>query len=265
MRKIGILIESKNGEIKKTNFGVITAARGDGRELYALLLETLTEDQKNVLQDYGVNKLVEIQSAGAAIKYNPVSWSQAVAQAMVRFDIDTLMGLAGVLGQNLLPRIAAALNAPLVMDCSAVDPSGHTVQKSQYSGRALATLKTEGDYHLYGIRPNVIEASPAPGKAEQISFQAEIKNDGLEVQEIKQSDSPVIDLAEADVIISGGRGMENSENFNVLFDCAAKLGAAVGASRVAVDEGWVPYAMQVGQTGKTVSPRVYIACGKHLP
>lgn len=261
MQKIGILIAYKNGEIKKTNFGVITAARGDGRELYAFLLETLTEDQKNVLQDYGVTKLVEIQSAGAAIKYNPVSWSQAVVQAMVQFDIDTLMGLADLLGQNLLPRIAAVLDAPLVMDCSAVDPSGHTVQKSQYSGRALATLKTQGDYHIYGIRPNAIEASPAPGKAEQISFQAEIKKDGLEVQGIKQGDSQGIDLTEADVIISGGRGMENSDNFSVLFDCAEKLGAAVGASRVAVDEGWVPYAIQVGQTGKTVSPRVYIACG----
>lgn len=261
MQKIGILIAYKNGEIKKTNFGVITAARGDGRELYAFLLETLTEDQKNVLQDYGVTKLVEIQSAGAAIKYNPVSWSQAVVQAMVQFDIDTLMGLADLLGQNLLPRIAAVLDAPLVMDCSAIDPSGHTVQKSQYSGRALATLKTQGDYHIYGIRPNAIEASPAPGKAEQISFQAEIKKDGLEVQGIKQGDSQGIDLTEADVIISGGRGMENSDNFSVLFDCAEKLGAAVGASRVAVDEGWVPYAIQVGQTGKTVSPRVYIACG----
>jgi electron transfer flavoprotein alpha subunit len=261
MQKIGIAIEYKNGEIKKTNFGIITAARGDGRELYALLLETLTEDQKNVLQDYGVNKLVEIQTAGAAIKYNPVSWSRAVAQAMGHFDIDTLLGLSGILGQNLLPRIAAGLNAPLVMDCSAVDLSGHTVQKSQFSGRAIATLKTEGAFHIYGIRPNAIEASPAPGKAETISFQAAIQKEGLEVREIKQSDFRGVDLTEADIIISGGRGMENSENFSVLFECAEKLGAAVGASRVAVDEGWVPYTMQVGQTGKTVSPKVYIACG----
>ena len=261
MQKIGLLIETKNGEIKKTNFGVITAARGDGRELYAFLLESISEDQKSALQEYGVTKIAEILSEDAPIKYNPVSWSTAVAGAMVHFGIDTLMGLAGVLGQNLLPRIAAVLNAPLVMDCFAVDPSGHVVQKSQYSGRARATLITEGDYHIYGLRPNAIEASPAPGVAEQISFQAEIKKDGLEVKAIKQSDSQGIDLTEADVIISGGRGMENSENFSVLFNCAEKLGAAVGASRVAVDEGWVPYAMQVGQTGKTVSPRVYIACG----
>jgi electron transfer flavoprotein alpha subunit len=261
MQKIGLLIETRNGEIKRTNFGVITAARGDGRQLYAFVLESLAEDQNDVLRNYGIDKLVEIQSGGAAIRYNPAAWSHAVARAMEHFGIDTLMGLAGFQGQNLLPRIAATLNAPLVMDCSGVDLSGHTVQKSQFSGRALATLKTEGVYHIYGIRANAIEASAAPCEAENISFQAEIQKSGLKVREIRQSDSPGIDLTEADIIISGGRGMKNSENFCVLFDCAEKLEAAVGASRVAVDEGWVPYAMQVGQTGQTVSPKVYIACG----
>jgi len=261
MQKIGILIETKNGEVKKTNFGVITAARGDGRQLYAFLLDTLSDNQKDALQGYGVHKLVEIQSEAAPIDYNPVSWSQAVSQAMVHFGIDSLLGLAGILGQNLLPRIAAGLDAPLVMDCWAVDLIEHTVQKSQFSGRALATLKTEGDFHVYGIRPNAIEPTPAPCRADVLSFQAEIKNEGLTVKEIKQGDSSGVDLTEADIIISGGRGLENSENFSLLFECAQMMGAAVGASRVAVDAGWVPYAMQVGQTGKTVSPKVYIACG----
>ena len=261
MQKIGILIETKDGEIKKTNFGVITSACGDGRELYAFLLDRIQDDQKDVLQSYGVHKIVEVISEDLPIEYNPVSWSQAVSQAMVHFGIDSLLGLAGIQGQNLLPRIAAGLDAPLVMDCAAVDLAGHSVQKSQFSGRAVATLKTEGDFHIYGIRPNAIEPMPAPCQADVLSFQAEIKNEGLTVKEIKQGDSSGVDLTEADIIISGGRGMENSENFSVLFECAEKMGAAVGASRVAVDEGWVPYAMQVGQTGKTVSPKVYIACG----
>jgi electron transfer flavoprotein alpha subunit len=261
MQKVAILIETKNGEIKKTNFGVITAARGDDRALYAFLLDDIGDDRKEALRSYGVHKIVKIKSDDACIEYNPVSWSQAVSQAMVHFGIDTLLGLAGTQGQNLLPRIAAGLNAPLVMDCSAVDLAGHTVQKSQFSGRAMATLKTEGAYHIYGIRPNAIESSPAPGEAETIYFQTEMKKEGLTVKEIKQGDSSGIDLTEADIILSGGRGLGNSENFSILFNCAEKLGAAVGASRVAVDEGWVPYAMQVGQTGKTVSPKVYIACG----
>ena len=261
MQKIGILIETKNGEIKKTNFGVITAARGDDRELYAFLLEIPSVDQKALLQAYGVNHIVEIQSTDLTVDYNPASWSQAVIQAMVHFGINSLLGLASLQGQNLLPRIAAGLNAPLVMDCSAVDLDGHTVKKSQFSGRAIATMKTEGPYHIYGMRPNAIEATPAAAQAKSLSFQADIKADGLTVKEIKSGDSERIDLSEADVIISGGRGMENSENFSLLFECAEKIGAAVGASRVAVDEGWVPHTMQVGQTGKTVSPKVYLACG----
>jgi len=261
MKRIGILIETKSGSIKKTNFGVITAARGDGRELYAFLLDAVGADQKDLLQSYGVHKIVDIQSGGAAIDYNPDLCSQAVSQAMIHFDIRTLLGLAGLQGQNLLPRIAAGLNAPLVMDCSAIDLAGHAVQKSQFSGRALATLKTEGAFHIYGIRPNAVEASVEPCESEMISFQANIKTAGLTVKEIIQSDSGGVDLSEADVIISGGRGMENPENFSLLFECAEQMGAAVGASRVAVDEGWVPYVMQVGQTGKTVSPKVYIACG----
>jgi electron transfer flavoprotein alpha subunit len=261
MQKIGILIETKEGEIKKTNLGVITAARGDARELYAFLMDGINDDQKNVLQSYGVHKIVEVISEDAPIDYNPVSWSQAVSQAMVHFGINTLLGLAGIQGQNLLPRIAAGLNAPLVMDCSAIDLAAHTAQKSQFSGRAIATLKTRGNFHLYGIRPNAIEAVPAFCRADVVSFQAEIKKAGLTVKELKQGGSSGVDLTEADVILAGGRGLENSENFSILFECAQMMGAAVGASRVAVDEGWVPYAMQVGQTGKTVSPKVYIACG----
>jgi electron transfer flavoprotein alpha subunit len=261
MRRIGILIEIKKGAIKKTNFGVITAARGAGRELYAFLLESLSEDQKDLLKAYGVHKIVEIQSADALIDYNPVSWSQAAIQAMIHFGTDALLGLAGLQGQNLLPRIAADLNAPLVMDCTAVDLDDHTAEKSQFSGRAIATLKTEGAFHIYGMRPNAIAAAPAAAQGESLTFQADIQTAGLTVKEIKPGDAGRIDLSEADVIISGGRGMENSENFSLLFDCAEKIGAAVGASRVAVDEGWVPHSMQVGQTGKTVSPKVYLACG----
>ena len=93
MQNIGIMIETRNGEIKKTNFGVITAARGDGRELYAFLLDTLSDDQKIVLQNFGVHKIVEVISEDLPINYNPVSWSQAVSQAMIHFGIDTLLGL----------------------------------------------------------------------------------------------------------------------------------------------------------------------------
>jgi electron transfer flavoprotein alpha subunit len=149
MQNIGILIETRKAEIKKTNFGVITAARGDGRELYAFSLDSLSEDQKDLLQAYGVHRIVEVQSGNAPIDYNPVSWSQAVIQAVVYFGIDSLLGLAGLQGQNLLPRIAAGLNAPLVMDCSAVDLDGHSHLRYPAECRRGDTRRGRGGFAFF--------------------------------------------------------------------------------------------------------------------
>jgi electron transfer flavoprotein alpha subunit len=261
VKKIAILIETQNGEIKKTNFGVITAARGEGHELYALVMAEVRSDYLDALAAYGVHKIVGITSEDGPLQWNPVVWSKAVVSALEHFGIDTLLGLASAQGKELLPRIAARLDAPLVMDCVAVNLAAHTVEKSQYSGRTIATIKVRGSYFIFGIRPNVVAPEPAAGAAEVASFKTTAESKRLKVREIRRTGAGGIDLTEADVIISGGRGMENSENFSILRECAAQLGAAVGASRVAVDAGWVPHSMQVGQTGATVSPKVYIACG----
>jgi electron transfer flavoprotein alpha subunit len=261
MRKIGILIETKEGALKKTNFGVITAARDDGHELYGFLLDGSGADHKAELGAYGIHKIVEITSKEGPLDWNPVSWSMAMVHAMDHFDVQTLLGLTSAQGKELLPRIAAALDAPLVMDCIDINLSEHTVKKSQFSGKTIASIKVNGPCYIYGIRPNVFEAKLSRNEAEVIDFQTDLESDGLVVKEIRLGASRGIDLTEADIIISGGRGMKNSDNFRFLFECADLIGAAVGASRVAVDAGWVPHPMQVGQTGATVSPKVYIACG----
>jgi len=261
MRKIGILIETKEGALKKTNFGVITAARGDGHELYGFLLDGSGADHKTELEAYGIHKIVEITSKEGPLDWNPVSWSMAMVHAMDHFGVQTLLGLTSAQGKELLPRIAAALDAPLVMDCIDINLSEHTVKKSQFSGKTIAAIKINGPCYIYGIRPNVFEAKPSANEAEVITFQTDLENGGLVVKEIRLGATRGIDLTEADIIVSGGRGMKNSDNFRLLFECADLIGAAVGASRVAVDAGWVPHSMQVGQTGATVSPKVYIACG----
>jgi electron transfer flavoprotein alpha subunit len=261
MRKIGILIETKEGALKKTNFGVITAARDDGHELYGFLLDGSGADHKTELEAYGIHKIVEITSKEGPLDWNPVSWSMAMVHAMDHFGVQTLLGLTSAQGKELLPRIAAALDAPLVMDCIDINLSEHTVKKSQFSGKTIAAIKVNGPCYIYGIRPNVFEAKLSRNEAELITFQTELENGGLVVKEIRSGASRGIDLTEADIIISGGRGMKDSDNFRFLFECADLIGAAVGASRVAVDAGWVPHSMQVGQTGATVSPKVYIACG----
>ncbi|MEJ2170126.1 MAG: electron transfer flavoprotein subunit alpha/FixB family protein [Desulfobacterales bacterium] len=261
MEKIGIIIETKNGEIKKTNFGVIAAAHGEGHELYALILDEIRSDYKDALAAGGVHKIVAITSKQGPLQWNPAVRSKAVISAMEHFGIHILLGLASPQGKDILPRIAARLDAPLVMDCVGLNLAERTAAKSQYSGKTIATVKIHGSHAIFGIRPNAIKADSAAVTAEVIDFQTDPDSSALIVKEVKQAVSSGIDLTEADVIISGGRGMENSENFAVLRECAAQIGAAVGASRVAVDAGWVPHSMQVGQTGATVSPKVYIACG----
>jgi electron transfer flavoprotein alpha subunit len=261
MEKVSILIETKAGQIKKTNYNVITAARGGQRELYAFLLDADGAECKTYLQKYGIQKIIDIQSNGGHIEWNPVSWAKAIIKAIEHFGINTLLGLTSSQGKELLPRVAAGLNAPLIMDCIEINLDEHIVKKSQFSGKTIATIKADGTHCIYGLRPNAVEAKPEACRAEVVSFITPIEHESLVVREIKQSSSTGVDLSEADVIISGGRGMENSENFSILFECAEVIEAAVGASRVAVDSGWVPYSMQVGQTGSTVSPKVYIACG----
>ena len=261
MGKIGILIELKDDEIKKTNYGVITLARKQGCELYAFVLNGKGIAYKEHLQEYGIGKIIDITSDEGPIQWNPVKWARAIIAAMNYFGITTLCGLTSARGKDLLPRIAAYLDAPLVMDCIDLNLNEHTVKKSQFSGKTIAAIKVEGLHYIFGIRPNAIEAKPATAEAEVIPFQTNVESEGLVVKEIKQQTFKGIDLTEADIIISGGRGMENSDNFDILFECAELVGAAVGASRAAVDAGWVPHSMQVGQTGKTVNPKVYIACG----
>ncbi|CAB1060057.1 Electron transfer flavoprotein, alpha subunit [Olavius sp. associated proteobacterium Delta 1] len=261
MEKVAILIETKNGEIKQSNFGVVTAARGNDHELYAFLIDGGGIDHKAALEAYGIHNVVEITSDEGPLPWNPVTWSKAVISAMQHFGINTLLGLTSAQGKELLPRIAARLDAPLIMDCIAVNLAGHTVEKSQYSGKTIATIITHGSLSIYGMRPNAIEPETYPETADLITFLTEVDSQALTIKEIKQGGAGGIDLTEADVIISGGRAMENTENFRILRQCAEPIGAAVGASRVAVDAGWVPHSMQVGQTGATVSPKVYIACG----
>ena len=261
MRKIGILLETKDGALKKTNFGVITAARGDGHELYGFLLDGNGADHKTALEAYGIHKIIEITAKEGTLDWNPVSWSGAIIDAMNHFKVNTLLGLTSAQGKELLPRIAAALDAPLVMDCIDLNLSDGRVKKSQFSGKTIATIQVKGPFSIYGVRPNVFEAKPSPAEAEVIPFKTDLESDGLVVREVRQDASRGIDLTEADIIISGGRGMKNPDNFRILYECAELIGAAVGASRVAVDAGWVPHSMQVGQTGATVSPKVYIACG----
>lgn len=276
MKKIGIVIEVKDGVVKEANYGMITCVaegKGEGDALMALMLEGDPGIDKERLEAHGISSILDLGGVGP---WDPVCWSEAIMGTMNEYGITTLFGLTSLMGRELLPRIAAGLDAPLVMDCIEVSCGSGMARNYIYSGKVLATHQVEGEIQIYGVRPNVVEAKAvdSPVVADVLSVdcvggltngEGSADNDtalpAIRLMERRPGDVSAGDLQEADVIVAGGRGMQNGENFALLKACANLMGGEVGASRVAVDLGWVPYRMQVGQTGEKVSPRVYIACG----
>ncbi len=259
MAKTGILIEIENGVVKETSFGVMTAA--SGQDIYAIVMGSDASAIKDKLAEYGAAHIVAVSAPGD-VTSNPDFQAQVLAATVKEYNFETLLGTASVTGRDLFARVAAILDEPLVSDCVQVNIAEKTVKKSHFSGKTIATLKVNGSILLCTIRPNSIEPVATPAAGELTEFAADVTDPGqLKIVETKKAGTGQLDLTEAPVIITGGRAIKAAENYKMLEACAEKIGAAVGASRAAVDAGYAPHSMQVGQTGKTVSPRLYIACG----
>ena len=262
MQKAGVFIEEQNGRVKDSVLGVISYLRQKGVSVCAFAFPPAPGAFTQQLGRYGVNTVYEITLETDSLNNDPQVRVQALAQAMQASEVSFLFGLASPTGRDLLPRLAAIYDAPLVMDCTQVDLDSKVAITSMYSGKTEAMIRAEGERLIFGMRPNHHHKTPNPEVPEVVTFQPEAtKATGIEYQETEVITDRGVDLTEAKVIISGGRGLKSGDNFQILFDLARELEAGVGASRVAVDEGWVPYTMQVGQTGVKVNPLVYIACG----
>jgi electron transfer flavoprotein alpha subunit len=266
MKQAGIVIEMENNQVKDTSLGMITLAARADAFLYALVLDGVDDNTRHMLEDYGIHTIVDMPLGDdPQIRRNPAVRAGAIADAARQLKLDAIFGLSTAEGKDIIPRVAAMMDAPLVMDCLDVDLDKNTARTSQYSGKVMADIQLTGSVVIFGIRPNAVQPVPAtaPAKAQTIV----LAPDTTEPANLSLlswddgEDGGQTSLAEADIVIAGGRGIKNKQNFSLIFDCAKKMNAAVGASRVAVDEGWVPYAYQVGQTGEKISPQVYIACG----
>lgn len=260
MAKIGVLIETENNTVKEPNMGVITAARANGdNEVIALAPEGT---DKGGLAAYGVTTTVTLTSTNGDMGQSPDLEAAMLENAISHLGLDGLLGLASARGRDLFARLAARLNQPLASDLMGINFSTQTALKSHFSGKTIATLKLDGSPLLATIRPNAIEAVEAPVEAAEQDLAVNVQvPHGVTIREIKKGDESQVDLTEAAVIITAGRPIDSADNYKIIEACAAEMGAAVGASRAAVDAGFAPHSMQVGQTGKTVSPRLYIGCG----
>lgn len=261
--KVGVLVELENGGMKPANSGVITLVRNHNPDaLYAIVINGDKNLVNNDLARFGIENVIHM-SLPQNQSDNPDVRARAIIDAINYFEITSLFSLSTSKGKDILPRIAALMDAPLVMDCVDVDLEQSWARTSQYSGKTMATIKVTGAVTVFGVRPNVIDPRECPVQILSLDHDPGfIEAKGIRVVKTGEiSEDADISLTEANVIVSGGRGMKNGENFDLIKTCARLVNGAAGASRVAVDSGWVPYAMQVGQTGEKVSPRVYLACG----
>jgi electron transfer flavoprotein alpha subunit len=257
--KTGILIEMEKGRVKETSLGVMTAASGS--EIYALILDGDATGAKDKLAEYGAAHIVSITASGD-MSVSPDIQAEILAQTIKEYQFDTVLGTASTSGKDLFARLASIIDEPLVSDCININIAEKTAIKSHFSGKTFATLKVKASVLLCTIRPNAIEPLPAPAAGEVIEFTSDAADSGLiKILETKRAGDAKVDLTEASIIVTGGRAINAADNYSMLDACAEKLGAAVGASRAAVDAGYAPHTIQVGQTGKTVSPKLYIACG----
>ena len=263
MQKIGVLIETENGRVKKTSFGAVTAAHdGGANEAIALFLDESSEENLEAVAQYGARRAIRVTGDGLEISENPDLRAEALKGAVAALGLDGLVAISGPFGRDLLARVAAKMHLPLALDCVGVDFAERRVTKSHFSGKTLATLSLSGETFLCGLRPNAVEERPAKVTAEAGTVSVAVEDSGrLKLLEVEANPSDSVELTDAEVIITGGRPLGAKENFTLLEACAEQLGAAVGASRAAVDAGFASHAMQVGQTGKIVSPKLYIGCG----
>lgn len=261
MATIGVFMESAKGVPKPLLAGALAAARGGS--VVGLVTEDAASAASAMLASNGGGKLLVLPGSPAAGEWPAARLAAFLAAAANSESLDYVVGLATPLGRDVLPRTAALLYAQLVQDAVRVDFAKGEVRQPMYSGKVWADLKFSGKPAVVGLRLNAIPPAPASGAVETVKFSGAVESDArIKLVEVKAKDhSGVPELTEARVVISGGRPMATWDNYKILFECAKLLNGAVGASRAAVDAGMAPYEMQVGQTGKTVNPDLYIACG----
>lgn len=254
-----VIAEHDNKELNPATLKTLAAAKAIGGDIDVLVAGAGCQAVADeVAKAEGVNK---VRLADNAAYGHFLAENLGTLVAELGKDYGHILAPATTTGKNFMPRVAALLDVAQVSDIIAVE-SADTFKRPIYAGNAIATVQSEDAIKVITVRATAFDAVAAEGgNASVEAVDTVIDNDKSEFvgEELAESERP--DLTAASVVISGGRGMQNGENFHLLEKVADKLGAAVGASRAAVDAGFVPNDMQVGQTGKIVAPELYIAVG----
>ncbi|GIS22619.1 MAG: electron transfer flavoprotein subunit alpha [Gammaproteobacteria bacterium] len=254
-----VISEHDNSELKGATLNTISAALQLDEEIHVLVAgSNCNTVAESAAKANGVSKVLYVDSPEYE---NFLAENISLLIKNLSGDYSSILAPATTNGKNYMPRVAAFLDVAQISDISSVE-SNDTFQRPIYAGNCIATVTSSDDVKVITVRTTAFDPVPSDSGSAEIVKLEEINDAGISQfikDELAESDRP--ELTSADVIISGGRGMQNGENFNLLEGIADKLGAAIGASRAAVDSGFVPNDYQVGQTGKIVAPNLYIAVG----
>ena len=264
-KNVVVFVEVRDGKIRKSSLEAVSEAHrlasNLGGEAFGVLVgpEVLTLAAQ--VGAFGAGTVFAVEDPGLRL-YAPEAYAQAVVAAVRKVDAGTLFLAATAMGKDLAPTVASMLGVGLVPDCTALTLMGGEIlaKRPVYAGRAYITVRLRKSPGIYTLRPNLFPSQEFGGvpKVEELSVALEYRT---RVKEVAAAAQGKAELTEASVIVSGGRGLKGPENFHLRDQLAEVLGAATGASRAVVDLGWRPHAEQVGQTGKTVSPTLYVALG----
>ena len=263
--------ETRGGELRKVGFETVSAARTaadaiGGGEVHALVMGAPGIAAKAVeLGKYGAD-VVTVVEHPALERYNPEVVAATAAERITAGGYRAAFFPASAEGRDLAPRVAAKLGVPLASDVTGFEITGDAVlvQHPGYTGKIVVTLRLTGSPALISLRPGALPAAEQARtpRVESVAPAGDPSRARVVVKELAQQTSTALDLGEAPVIVSGGRGLRAAENFKLVEDLAAAFGnAAVGATRAVTDDGWRPATDQIGQTGRVVSPELYVAVG----
>jgi len=256
-----VLAEHDNAKLSPVTLHAITAANSVGGDITCLVAGTKCADvAKEVAGVKGVTKVLVAENA-VFDGFLPEKLTPLLIASQDKFKFSHIIAGASALSRGLLPRLAAKLDVSPISDIIGVKDE-NTFVRTIYAGNAILTLQSSDPVKIITVRSTAFEAAGAGGSGglEDAPAAGDLPTNSEFVgQELSKSDRP--DLGSAKIVISGGRGMKTGENFGMLYEMADKLGAAVGASRAAVDAGMVPNDMQIGQTGKIIAPELYVAVG----
>ncbi|CAN5744921.1 electron transfer flavoprotein subunit alpha/FixB family protein [soil metagenome] len=266
MANVLAVVEQRDGTLRRISEELVTAAKqvadGVGGQVHVLVIGRT--DGADALGKYGAEK-VTVATGDGADDYTPDVHAATVADHVRGGDYFAVLFGASAQGRDLAPRVAGLLDLPLAGDATALDIEGGelVITRPVYAGRAFAKVVINAEPRLVSVRPNVVRPAESQGAGTVENADVASTTPRMKVREVKESGGGKLDVAEAPIVVSGGRGMRDPEHWKLLEALRDALGntAALGASRAVVDAGWRPHAEQVGQTGKTVSPQLYFAVG----